>query len=129
VVLQQELDYLRKKSKAERDSSKVHSKKILSKALVVSSEDVVRLRTEWERKEKEKAEKQLAKSQRTARANSTAKKSIEQVRTKKKAVVIDLEEEDVEQEWKSEQGSDTDLEPSIHSVDSVSVRRSSRLRR
>lgn len=44
VVRQQELDHLRKKNKATTDSHKVQSRKVLSKALLVSSQEIVRLR-------------------------------------------------------------------------------------
>lgn len=51
IILKQELEYLRKKNKAAADSSKVKSKAVLSKALVVTTEEVVRLRTQWEEKQ------------------------------------------------------------------------------
>jgi hypothetical protein len=69
VVLQQELDYLRQKNKAATDSLKVHSRKVLSKALVVTAEEVVRLREKWEEREKKKAEKAATKAAAALRAS------------------------------------------------------------
>ncbi|KAH0604038.1 uncharacterized protein H6S33_007069 [Morchella sextelata] len=65
IILKQELEYLRKKNKAAVDSSKVKSKAVLSKVLVVTTEEVVRLRTQWEEKQSAAT---LKSEQRTARA-------------------------------------------------------------
>ncbi|KAH0603204.1 uncharacterized protein H6S33_008208 [Morchella sextelata] len=47
IILKQELEYLRKKKKAAVDSSKVKSKAVLSKALVVTTEEVPEQRQSW----------------------------------------------------------------------------------
>lgn len=48
IILKQALEYLWKKNKAATDALKTHSRKVLSKALVISASDVIRLRSQSE---------------------------------------------------------------------------------
>lgn len=70
VVLWQELAYLRKKEKANSDSSRVQSRAVLSKALVVTTDEVVRLRNQWEEKQKITAARAIAKELKAAERTS-----------------------------------------------------------
>ena len=109
VILAMENLTLRQKATTATDRAKTRSRKELSKAQVISSGDVVKIREKQEKKEKEAAEKKMRAAKRRAKANENflkktqAKATFKKNRNKqKKKVVIDLESTDSGSENNSE---------------------------
>ena len=110
VVLAMENLTLRQKATSAADRAKTRSRKELSKAQVISSANVVKIREKQEQKEKEAAEKKARAAERRAKTNESFLKKIRAKATppkkrnkqKKKKVVIDCESVDSGSENNSE---------------------------
>lgn len=93
VLLKEEIKRLEKNLKATKinNTAKVKSRKVLSKALVVTVEEVIRLREEQEKKEQVAAEKKSARNAETEKG--TATKNIKGRKKKIPAPIIEDSEE------------------------------------
>ncbi|KAL0638572.1 hypothetical protein Q9L58_002509 [Maublancomyces gigas] len=92
VILQDEIRRLREKATKVSDLAKIRSRKVLTKALVVSVEDVVKLRTEQEQKERTAADKKFKAAERKKAKDGNKICSVPRAR-KKTTPAIELVQE------------------------------------